>query len=271
MTLHRTEGIVLKNALYGEADLLVTFLTLDYGIINTFAKSPRKIKSRFGSSLEPLTYSRISFWGREDSRLPRLTQSDIINPFQKLRESLDCMLRLSGMMELTLSFLPEGEANRKVFFLLKQVMEMMLGGCSRLNTVLYRIRFLELTGYAPGLKGCARCGGGGQGFYMSQGSIVCDKCIKRLNIDKAAGGNGKKGFVTLSPGSIKLYEALSTWDLSKMKRIRASASMLMELFGMLEEHIEYRLSRPLKTKGTYVPFKTGYQEKQGIDAGIKGK
>ena len=49
--LHRTEGIVLKNFPYGEADLFVTYLTPDMGIIKTFAKSPRKTKSRFGSSL----------------------------------------------------------------------------------------------------------------------------------------------------------------------------------------------------------------------------
>ena len=104
--LHRTEGIVLKNAPYGEADLFVTFLTLDFGIINAFAKSPRKVKSRFGSSLEPLTHSRLSFWGRENSRLPRLTQSDIITPFQDLREDLQCMLRLTSVLELTLDFLP---------------------------------------------------------------------------------------------------------------------------------------------------------------------
>ena len=57
--LQRTEGIVLKTNPFGEADLIVTYLTRDYGILKTFAKSPRKIKSRFGSSLEPLTYSIV--------------------------------------------------------------------------------------------------------------------------------------------------------------------------------------------------------------------
>jgi DNA repair protein RecO (recombination protein O) len=46
--LHRTEGIVLKTTPFGEADLIVTYLTRDCGILKTFAKSPRKIKSRFG-------------------------------------------------------------------------------------------------------------------------------------------------------------------------------------------------------------------------------
>ena len=47
--LRRTEGIVLRTFPFGEADLIVTFLTADFGLIKVFAKSPRKIKSRFGS------------------------------------------------------------------------------------------------------------------------------------------------------------------------------------------------------------------------------
>ena len=80
--LQRTEGIVLRTFPFGEADLIVTYLTPDFGLIKLFAKSPRKFKSRFGSSLEPLTHSKISFWGKEDAPLPKLTQSDIMQPFR---------------------------------------------------------------------------------------------------------------------------------------------------------------------------------------------
>src|SRR4030042_2109208 len=105
--LKRTEGIVLRTIPFGEADLIVTYLTPDFGIIKLFAKSPRKIKSRFGSSLEPLTESRMSFLGKEDAALPRLTQSDIVHPFRLLRDNLRCFLMLSEIIELTISFIPE--------------------------------------------------------------------------------------------------------------------------------------------------------------------
>ncbi len=44
--LQRTEGIVLKTDLFAEADLIVTYITKDCGIVKTFAKSPRKIKEQ---------------------------------------------------------------------------------------------------------------------------------------------------------------------------------------------------------------------------------
>ncbi|MFN3480839.1 MAG: recombination protein O N-terminal domain-containing protein, partial [Thermodesulfovibrionales bacterium] len=36
--LHRTEGIVLRTVPFAEADLIVTLLTLDFGLIKVFAK-----------------------------------------------------------------------------------------------------------------------------------------------------------------------------------------------------------------------------------------
>jgi DNA repair protein RecO (recombination protein O) len=128
--LLRTEGIVLKSTRYGEADLLVSFLTRDHGLKQAFAKSPRKLMSRFGSSLEPLTLSRISLMGKEDAPFPRLTQCDIIESFQSLREDYHCFLQLSGMIELTVHFLREGVRSPECFELFASVLRLMEGRCS---------------------------------------------------------------------------------------------------------------------------------------------
>ncbi len=234
--LKRTEGIVLKTMPFGEADLIVTHFTFDFGLLKTFAKSPRKIKSRFGSSLEPLTCSRISFWGKEDASLSRLTQSDIIISFKSIRESLDCFLKVSEIIELTSNFLPENEANKKIYTLLLNTLKTAEKDCNKLLTViLYKVKFLGLIGYAPKLDGCARCGSSGFSFYISHGSIICEKCSA-----------GEDSRIRLSPGSIKLYESLGKWDDSIVDRIKPSQGLLAELSNMINDHIRYTLSRPLR-------------------------
>ncbi|MDI6744777.1 MAG: DNA repair protein RecO [Thermodesulfovibrionales bacterium] len=239
--LKRTEGIVLKTIPFGEADLIVTYLTYDFGIIKAFAKSPRKIKSRFGSSLEPLTYSKISFWGKEDANLPRLTQSDIILPFKFIRESLDCFLKVSEIIELTINLLPEHEANKKIFKLLLDILSTMEKDCDALLTVmLYKVKFLDLAGYAPRLNGCARCGKSGFSFYVSHGAILCGDCA-----------TGIDSHVKLSQGSIKLYESLRKWDGSLAERIKPSGNLFAELSGMINDHIRYTLSKPLRSAAFY--------------------
>jgi len=235
--LRRTNAIVLKTFPFGEADLIVTHLTYDFGLINTFAKSPRKIKSRFGSSLEPLTCSKISFWGKEDTRLPRLTQSDIILSFQELRERWDCFLRVSEIVELTANFLPEHEANKRIFTLLLNTLKSMEKDCNLpLYIILYKIKFLHFIGYAPRLDGCGRCGKAGFSFYIAHGSVICEKCATGMNSP-----------IKLSPGSIKLYESLSKWDDSIIGRIKPSRELLSELSNMINDHIIYTLSRPLRS------------------------
>ncbi|MBI4690291.1 MAG: DNA repair protein RecO [Nitrospirae bacterium] len=236
--LKRTEGIVLKTIPIGEADLIVTYLTYDFGLIKAFAKSPRKIKSRFGSSLEPLTYSKISLWGKEYANLPRLTQSDIVMSFRCIREKLDCFLKVSEIIELTLTFLPEAEINKKIFMLLLNTLRTMEKDCNMLLTVIfYKVRFLDIVGYSPKLDGCARCGKSGFSFYISQGAIICEKCAKGMNSP-----------IRLSPGSVKFYESLRSWNDSIIGRLKPSNSLLSELSGMINDHITYTLSRPLKLR-----------------------
>ena len=240
--LRRSEAIVLRTTLFSEADLIVTALTPDYGLMKAFAKSPRKTRSRFGSSFEPLTYCRIAFWGKEDAALPRLTQADIIKPFQSLRERIDCFLKVMEMAELTLSLLAEREAHRDIFHLflsLLTVIERDGSGeeADSLTPLLYKIRFLDMAGYGPRLKGCARCGKSGYDFYLADGSVLCGRCAKAMD-----------AFMRLSPGVVKSYEALRTWDMARINRIKLSPGILSELSGMLDTHIRYTIARPLRTK-----------------------
>jgi len=240
--LERTEGIVLRTFSYGEADLLVTYLTRDLGLRKAFAKSPRKMKSRFGSSLEPFTCARIAFFGREDAALPRLTQSDIIRPFQGVRESLSSMLMLSALAELTISFLKEGARSEEAFVLFREVLEMMEEDPRRIFPLLFRVRFLGLKGYLPSLRGCAKCGREASSFYPSQGSVMCGACVSRAGLRTEAGEP-----MPVGAGAVRLFEALRDWDLRKVGRIKASDAIGAELEGILAAHVQYLLSRPMRT------------------------
>jgi len=243
--LKRTEGIVLKTVPFGEADLIVTYLTPDLGLLKVFARSPRKIRSRFGSSLEPLTHAKISFWGKEDADLPKLTQSDIIHPFHKIRDTLPCFLRVSEIVEITLHFVPERDVNKKVYLLVLQTLqtfERNLFGVEceyvpdDLLLTYYKVKFLKYLGYAPKLDACGRCGKNGYLFYVSSGSIICESCSK--DVDSP---------LRLSPSVVRFYTDLITWEHKKLQRLKPSGKLLSELTDIINMHIQYILSKPLKS------------------------
>ncbi len=236
--LHRTEGIVLKTTPFGEADLIVTYLTPDRGVVKAFAKSPRKVKSRFGSSLEPLTHAKVSFWGKEDAALPRLTQSDIIHPFDSLRSTLKSFLKASEIIEITLNFLPEREASGRIYpLLIATLHEMEKGTETGLLMVFYKLKFLDIAGYLPGLNGCGRCGKKGDAFYISHGTILCERCSK-----------GHEPSLRLSAGVVNLSAGLLSWNLPKLGRIKTSAALVSELSEVLDEHVRYIAEKSFRTK-----------------------
>lgn len=236
--LKRTEGIVLRTMPFGEADLIVTCLTLDFGILKLFAKSPRKIRSRFGSSLEPVTHSRIAFWGKEDTSLPRLTQSDILHSFHSIRDNLSSFLRVSEIIELTINFIPERDVNKRVYALLLQtLMDVENNHNTALMMNQYKVKFLKFAGFAPKLDSCGKCGKDGYCFYISQGSVLCEACA--TGIDSP---------IKISPAVLKLYTDLLTWDTAKIYRIKPSEMLLSELSDIINMHIKYILTKPLKSE-----------------------
>ena len=59
------EGVrpfLLRSVEYGEADRIVTFLTLEFGKVGMFAKGARRSRRRFGGALEPFLGIFIGFW-----------------------------------------------------------------------------------------------------------------------------------------------------------------------------------------------------------------
>lgn len=240
--LFRSEGIVIKTFEFAEADLIVTYLTKDFGLIKTFAKSSRKTKSRFGSSLEPITYSKISFMGKEYSNLPRLTQSDIIYPFYKLREELKCFVKNSELLELNLNFLQERENNIEMFNLFLDILKKIeINPNNNFYYLYYKIKFLEKTGFLPKLDVCGRCGSithkqSSNNFYLYHGSIICNKCISD---DKEA--------IKISTSSLKFFNSVADWSIETIERIKAPEIFISEISIVMNYHIKYILLKPSKS------------------------
>ena len=240
--LTRTEGIVLKTQKYGDADLIVTYLTSGKGIINAFAKSPRKIKSRFGSSLEPLTHSKISLWGKEQS-LPKITQADITTSFRQIRESYNDFINISKLAEILISLMPAGIPNKRLFSFFLNILHTVKSSEEESNDALHlisRIRLLAAIGYAPRLKGCGKCGNKSLDFYPDSGTTLCSKCANTP-------GSAGKPFMRINNKAIHFYMHSIEWPINISNRLKPGHQTLTELSGLLDRHLTFILSRKLQS------------------------
>lgn len=239
--LTKTESIVLKTRKYSEADLIVTCLTPDKGIIIAFAKSPRKTRSRFGSSLEPLTHAKISLWGKEQS-MPKITQSDIINSFHELRDNFHDFVNISKLSEILIALMPEAAPNKKIFSFFLSILALIKSSIEEPKDALFimaQVRLLAITGYAPRLKGCGKCGRKSRNFYPDSGAILCSKCASsqyvRLN----------EAPLKIADRTLGFYTHSIEWPLVTSRRLKPHKDTITELSAVIDMHLKYLLNKKL--------------------------
>jgi DNA repair protein RecO (recombination protein O) len=158
--LLRAKGFVLRNRPLGETDRLVTCFTLEHGKLSGVAKGASKLRSRFGSSLQPLSLIRLMLFGKETRSLYRIDHTDILTSFQTLRDDWEKLRRALYAVDLVDALLVEADPQPPVFALLEQLLTSLSNGQTAHIDVWLRVfeaRLLTLVGYRPLLEHCVIC------------------------------------------------------------------------------------------------------------------
>ena len=79
MPLQESDSIILKTYPLGEADRIVAFFSRDHGKMRGVANGARRMKNRFGASLEPLAHSRLQFFEKENRDLVRIQSAELLD------------------------------------------------------------------------------------------------------------------------------------------------------------------------------------------------
>src|ERR1700688_677002 len=109
MPLKESEAIVLRSFPLGEGDRLVSFLDRQFGKLRGVARGARLPKSRFGSTLELLSYIRIWYFERESRELVRINQCELLESFLDVQADYRSGICLALISEVTEAVLGERE------------------------------------------------------------------------------------------------------------------------------------------------------------------
>src|SRR5580658_6525884 len=109
MPTKESEAIILRTFPLGEGDRLVSFLDRQVGRMRGVARGARMPKSRFGSTLEILSYVRIWYFERESRDLVRISQCELLESFFQVESEYDSGVVLALISEVTDSVLAEKE------------------------------------------------------------------------------------------------------------------------------------------------------------------
>jgi DNA repair protein RecO (recombination protein O) len=240
MPATESEAIVLRGFPLGEGDLLVSFLSRTHGRLRGVAARARRPKSRFGASLEPLSYIRIWFYERETRELVRINQCELIESFMDVQRDYSAALALGLASEITEAVLGEREAADANFRLLLLAARAMKSQArTQLVLAYFALWTVRLGGWLPQLDRCGRCAAELKetAYWSPAQGLVCGLC--HIPGQRAISAGGLQ--VARRIAADKLERLMAEWPPS-------NAPLEAEVKNFMLDIIEHHIEKPLRTR-----------------------
>jgi DNA repair protein RecO (recombination protein O) len=188
MPLHQSDSIILKTYPLGEADRIVVFFSRDFGKVRGVANGARRMKNRFGASLEPLAHSRLMFFEKENRELVRIQSAELLDSPMALFADYDRAVFAAQLVELLDKFLPEHQPHDAVYRLARMTLEAIERDCPLNAAACYfEVWMLRLAGMFPDLFMCSVCmrsieAGEDRHLAIGLQAVICGNCEHRDGI-----------------------------------------------------------------------------------------
>jgi DNA repair protein RecO (recombination protein O) len=237
MPARETEAIILKTFPLGEADRLVSFFGRSSGRLRGVAAGARRVKNRYGSTLEVLSHVQIWYVERETRDLVRIQQADLLESFHKAQSDYGLSTGLAVISEIAELILPEHEVSEPMFrLILLAAREVERTGDWNLPLSYFAFWTVRLGGWLPRFERCVACDapfGSKPAFYDAhQAGLFCEKCRR-------------PGMKPLHLEARNLAERFTGERLDRIefeKSMHSSARELREAaLAWIEHHLERRL------------------------------
>ncbi|MFQ5569406.1 MAG: DNA repair protein RecO [Rhodothermales bacterium] len=226
----RTEAIVLRTMEYGETSQIVTLFTREKGKMTVLAKGARLMKSRFGSSLQPMSYTQVVFYYKPTRGLQTLTESAHVHPFHHISRNLEKLSVGLRMMDLVYALIHAEEHNPQVFSLLLQVLSRLDTAETHTTNLLpyFQMRLATVLGFAPDIDREA------VQTLPDEGGVLTLDAGAVLPADASP-----RAARRASRTALRAYAILARSDLDTVMRLRLEPPVRREVNGLIEDYLRY--------------------------------
>ena len=240
MPARETEAIILKTFPLGEADRLVSFLGRTSGRVRGVAAGARRVKNRYGSTLEVLSHVQIWYVEKETRELVRIQQCELLESFHKAQSNYELSTGLAVVSEVAELVLPDHEAAESMFrLILLTAREIERTGDWTLPLTYFAFWTVRLGGWLPRFDRCSLCAtefGAGAAYHaVWEPGLLCEKCRR-------------PGMRPLHLEARQLAERFAGERLDRMEGMNSSSNTLNELRQATLNWIEHHSDRKLKTR-----------------------
>src|SRR5262245_41441982 len=160
MPLHETEAFVLRTFTLKEADKVCLFFTREAGKLRGVAHGARRLRSRYGASLEPFTEVALVYYQKENKDLVSVSNCEIIRSQFQEGMSSELLGVMHYLAEMVIEFVPDHEPNERIYKLIAAILNALRSATRQQLPPIVRyfeIWMLKLAGFFPDWKHCAIC------------------------------------------------------------------------------------------------------------------
>jgi len=264
-TIVKTEAIVLRSVNIRESSKVVTFYTRQFGKVAGMVKGARQSKSKFGSSLEPMSYVLLVFYKKEGRDIQTVSHCDLMKPFRKLYEDLDKMAVGMTMIELVNIVAHEQEQNIELFTLLQRTLNTLNTATHSPSNLLYyfEIRLAKVLGFEPIFGHCVSCRKElkevaevrSYKIHVEKGGLICAKC------------SAVYGHTALLPaGILKIFrQILTSNEMEAVFDFEVDEKMRNIMESFIWTYLRYHISglRALKSDQVFSKMFAGLKNAEG--------
>jgi DNA repair protein RecO (recombination protein O) len=240
MPARETEAIILKTFPLGEADRLVSFLGRTSGRMRGVAAGARRVKNRYGSTLQVMSHVQIWYVEKETRDLVRIQQCELLESLNKAQSDYGLSTGLAVASEVSESVLPEHEVSEPMFrLILLTAREIERRAEWTLPLSYFAFWTVRLGGWLPRFDQCSACStpfGDRAGHSASwEAGLFCDKCRR-------------SGMKPMHIAARRLAERFTGERLDKIEDVPAGDIASAELRETALNWIEYHTEKKLATR-----------------------
>jgi DNA repair protein RecO (recombination protein O) len=227
---------------YRDSAKLLTVYTQEFGRCSLIANGARTAKNKFGSTLEPMSCSILTFYKKQNKDLHTLSSAESALRLRNIMESFDRMTAGLAMCEIVYASQTHEEKNLPLYNLLKSSLAALNDSEQNEQSLVFwfQIHYAALLGFALNPTTCP-----------VSGEEVRPNAAKEFVVSLADGAPYSLAFARINsgfrmfPSALSALQTLVETPLNKASNLTFSTHVQSQLSDFFSLYYQFHLDRTL--------------------------